>query len=395
MDLLLVYEDKAALDREGNVYIGTAFSNSALECYFQHFDHVTMLVRRADVSPDDTKRLSGMNKVTTDRLSVVFLPNPTADMKSYLNPQTHKEFKRTVLDQIKPERAVIVRVPSSSGTIAADYCHKIGKPFLAEAIGCPWDSLWNHSLKGKVMAPFSWENFRRVMRNAPYSVYVTNEFLQRRYPTKGITAAISDVELRPMEQSVLDTRLAHIRNHTGKIKIATSGGLVAYKGQQFVIEALAKLKAQGNTNFEYHLAGSGDDETLRKLAKELGVEDQVIFEGRLAHEQMFPFLDEMDLYIQPSLQEGLPRAVMEAMSRGLPALGAKTGGIPELLGAEYIFPRKGVDAIARMLTAITTEEMERMAERNFERAKDYQKETLDKRRYALYSTFAKAAEAQK
>ena len=110
---------------------------------------------------------------------------------------------------------------------------------------------------------------------------------------------------------------------------------------------------------------------------------------------MFPWLDEMDLYIQPSLQEGLPRAVMEAMSRGLPALGARTGGIPELLGEEDIFPRKGVDAIARMLPAITPEEMERMAARNFERAKDYQKETLDKRRYALYSAFAKAAEAQR
>lgn len=395
MDLLLVYEDKAALDREGNVYIGTAFSNSALECYFQHFDHVTMLVRRADISPDDTKRLSGMNKVTTDRLSVVFLPNPTADMKNYLDPKVHRDYKRTVLGQITPDRAVIVRVPSDSGTIAADYCHKIGKPFLAEAIGCPWDSLWNHSIKGKALAPKMREDMRRVMRNAPYSVYVTNEFLQRRYPTKGVTAAISDVELRPMEQSVLDARLAHIRNHTGKIKIATSGGLVAYKGQQFVIEAIAKLKAQGNTNYEYHLAGSGDDVTLRNLARELGVEDQVVFEGRLAHDQMFPFLDEMDLYIQPSLQEGLPRAVMEAMSRGLPALGAKTGGIPELLGAEYIFPRKGVDAIAKMLPEITAEDMKRMAARNFERAKDYQKETLDKRRYELYSTFATVAEARK
>ena len=393
MDLLLVYEDKAAVDSEGNVYIGTAFSNSALECYFQHFAHVTMMVRRADVSPEDTKLLSGMNKVSTDRLSVVFLPNPTANLKSYLDPRTHREFKRTVLAEIKPDRAVIVRVPSSSGTIAADYCHKIGKPFLAEAIGCPWDSLWNHSLKGKVLAPFSWKNFRRVMRNAPYSVYVTNEFLQRRYPTKGITAAISDVELHPMEQSVLDARLAHIRKHTGRIKIATSGGLVVYKGQQFVIEALAKLKAQGNTNFEYHLAGSGDDETLRNLAKELGVEDQVIFEGRLAHEQMFSFLDNMDLYIQPSMTEGMPRSLIEAMSRGLPALGTKTGGIPELLGPGCTFACKDVDTIAKMISCLSPEVMEQKARSNFDNAKVFQKEFLEQRRFDFYSTFAKAAEA--
>jgi len=392
MDLLLVYDDKAALDREGNVYIGTAFSNSALECYFQHFDHVTMLVRRADISPDDTKKLSGMNKVITDRLSVVFLPNPTANIKSYFNPVLRRKYKQVVLNEIKHDRAVIVRVPSSSGTIAADYCHKIGKPFLAEAIGCPWDSLWNHSLEGKIMAPSSWRNMRHVMGNAPYSVYVTNEFLQHRYPTRGITAAISDVELQPMNSSVLDARLKHIRKHSGRLKIATSGGLVPYKGQQFVIRALAELKKQGNTNYEYHLAGSGDDETLRSLAGDLGIAGQVVFEGRLAHERVFTWLDEMDLYIQPSLQDGLPRAVMEAMSRGLPALGAWTGGIPELLEAKYIFPRKDVSAIARMLSTISSEEMETMAERNFNHAKDYQKEVLDKRRYDFYSAFAKAVE---
>ena len=324
----------------------------------------------------------------------MFLPNPTADMKSFIDPKVHREYRQTVLGQIKPDRAVIVRVPSDSGTIAADYCNKIGKPYLAEAIGCPWDSLWNHSLKGKALAPKMREDMRRVMRNAPYSVYVTNEFLQRRYPTRGVTAAISDVELRPMEQSVLDARLAHIRNHTGKIIIATSGGLVAYKGQQFVIEALAKLKAQENTNFEYHLAGSGDDETLRKLARELGVEDQVIFEGRLAHEQMFPFLDEMDLYIQPSMTEGMPRSLIEAMSRGLPALGTQTGGIPELLGPDSTFPRKDVDAIANMIASLTFDKMEQKAKSNFECAKGFQKELLEQKRFDFYSTFAKAAEAQ-
>lgn len=392
MDLLLVYEDKAALDREGNVYIGTAFSNSALECYFQHFDQVIMLVRHADVSPDDTKRLSGMNKVTTNRLSVVFLPNPTADMKSFFDPKVHREYKRTVLEQIKPDRAVIVRVPSDSGTIAADYCHKIGKLYLAEAIGCPWDSLWNHSMKGKVLAPIARENMRRVMRNAPYSVYVTNRFLQQRYPTEGITAAISDVELQPMEQDVLDARLAHIRNHRGKIKIATSGGLVAYKGQHFVIKALASLKRQGITDFEYHLAGSGDDEMFRNLAKELGVENQVIFEGRLSHEQMFSWLDGMDLYIQPSLTEGMPRSLIEAMSRGLPSLGTHTGGIPELLGPDCTFPRKGVDMIAKMTASLTPNGMEKMAKINFDRVKVLQKKVLEQKRYDFYATFSKVAE---
>lgn len=392
MDLLLVYEDKAALDSKGNVYLGTAFSNASLECYFRHFDHVTMLVRRADISPDDAKRLSGMNKVLTNRLSVVFLPNTTENVKSFFNLRIRRDYRNTVLEQIQNNRAVIVRVPSNSGSIAANYCQKIGKPFLAEAIGCPWDSLWNHSLKGKVLAPFSRKNMCRVMRSAPYSVYVTDAFLQSRYPTKGITAAISDVELHTMEQSVLDMRLEYIRNHNGNFKIATSGALVAYKGQQFVIRALAKLKSQGHASFEYHIAGSGDEEMLRSLSKRLGVEDQIIFEGRLTHEQIFPWLDEMDIYIQPSLTEGLPRSLIEAMSRGLPALGAQVGGIPELLDPDCIFPRKDSDAIARMISKLTLDKMENSAKRNFDCAKRFQKESLDQKRYDFYAAFAKASE---
>ena len=339
--------------------------------------------------PVHTEALSRMNRISTEHIDVVLLPDTTASVKAYLDPRVHAEFKRVVLNELKHDRAVIVRAPSASGTIAADYCRANGIPYLAEAVGCPWDSLWNHSLKGKVLAPRVWKQFRRTMRNADYAVYVTSEFLQKRYPTNGKTAAISDVELQPMDDAILEKRLEKIQKHSGKIKLATAAAVnAAYKGQQFVIEALAKLKAQGNTNFEYHLAGGGDPSSLRDLAERLGVSNQVIFEGSLPHDAMFAWLDEMDLYIQPSLQEGLPRAVVEAMSRGLPALGAHTGGIPELLGEECIFPRKGVDTIAEKLSKLSLEQMISMAENNFVHAKMFQKELLEKKRFEFYSAFA-------
>ena len=110
---------------------------------------------------------------------------------------------------------------------------------------------------------------------------------------------------------------------------------------------------------------------------------------------MFAWLDEMDLYIQPSLQEGLPRAVVEAMSRGLPALGAHTGGIPELLGDDCIFPRKDVEAIEKLLEDLQPEEMLSMAERNFEHAKQFQKDLLEERRNAFYAQFAAEAKSNR
>ncbi len=192
-----------------------------------------------------------------------------------------------------------------------------------------------------------------------------------------------------MDDTILEKRLEKIQGHSGKIKLATAAAVnAAYKGQQFVIKALAKLKAQGNINYEYHLAGGGDPSSLRKLAERLGVAEQIIFEGSLPHEAMFEWLDEMDLYIQPSLQEGLPRAVVEAMSRGLPVLGARTGGIPELIGDECIFPRKSIKEIAQRLDSITTEQLLTMSKMNYEHAKYFQKELLEQKRYKFYSVFA-------
>ncbi len=392
MDMVFVYEDKIARDTAGNYYTGSAFSQEVFDRYLRHFDHITLLMREARIDPEDTASLGKMNRLSGDKIDVVLLPDTTASLRAYLDPRVRAEFKRTVLNELKPDRAVILRAPSRSGAIAADYCRAHGRPYLAEAVGCPWDSLWNHSLKGKVLAPGMWADLRRTMRHADYGVYVTSEFLQRRYPTKGKAAAISDVELQPMEDAILEKRLEKIRSHSGTIKIGTAGALhVAYKGQRYMIEALAKLKARGSTDFEYHLAGGGDPAPLLQLAEQLGVADQLVLDGVLRHDAMFAWFDELDLYIQPSIVEAMPRALIEAMSRGLPAFGSVVGGIPELLGEDCVFPKKDVDAIAARLAALSGDRMLSLAQRNFSRAKQFQKELLEEKRFAFYSAFAAEA----
>lgn len=395
MELLFVYEDKVACDSNGNYYTGSAFSQAVFDRYLRHFDRITLIMRRAQVNPNDTETLSRMNRIDSSRINVVFIPNLVESIRSFFSLKLRRELKKTVEENIAPDRAVIIRMCSGSGTIAARYCKKIGKPFLTEAVGCPWDSLWNHSLFGKILAPFSWLRMRRTMKKSPYSVYVTSDFLQERYPTQGKTAAISDVELQPMSDAVIEKRLQKIKNHEGRIKIGTAAAVnVAFKGQRYVIEALAKLKSQGSTDFEYHLAGGGDNSALKNLAEQLGVADQVIFEGSLPHDKMFGWLDSMDVYIQPSTVEAMPRALIEAMSRGLPAFASKVGGMPELLGENAIFEKRDVDGITKLLSSINYEQMEKMAAANFEHAKQFQKELLEKKRHEFYADFAAAAKGE-
>jgi glycosyltransferase involved in cell wall biosynthesis len=106
-------------------------------------------------------------------------------------------------------------------------------------------------------------------------------------------------------------------------------------------------------------------------------------------------LDAADLFALPSRQEGLPRAMVEAMARGLPCLGSTVGGIPELLPAEDMVPPGDARALARKIREMVTApgRMALMSARNLEKARGYREEALAGRRQAFYRHVREMTEA--
>lgn len=286
---------------------------------------------------------------------------------------------------------VIGYVPALNAEVAERLAHNAGKKYFALMVACPWDGLWNQDWKRKIAAPYRFLLNRRVLKRADYALYVTNKFLQRRYPTYGQSIGLSDVVLNKSDESVLERRIEKIESMTsGPVKIATTAMLnIPYKGQRFVIRALRKLKDMGYTNYHYYLIGGGSENKLKNLAHKLGVADQVTFVGRLTHEQVFMLLDDIDIYIHPSLQEGLPRSVVEAMSRGLPCIGANTAAIPKLIDADFIVRRKSVDDIVSKLLKFDKQTLKNQAIRNFKEALKFDCTLLDKRRNEFYLNITK------
>jgi glycosyltransferase involved in cell wall biosynthesis len=84
-------------------------------------------------------------------------------------------------------------------------------------------------------------------------------------------------------------------------------------------------------------------------------------------------LDRADLFVLPSLTEGLPRALLEAMARGLAAVATTVGGIPELLPADCLVPPRNAVALARRLREVMAQPaaLMAMAQRNQEVARTY------------------------
>jgi glycosyltransferase involved in cell wall biosynthesis len=209
--------------------------------------------------------------------------------------------------------------------------------------------------------------------------------LQKKYPTNGSSIGISDVIVPQPTDSFLIERISKIQNKTDrkKLSIATIGAVdVRYKAQDDVIKAMSILKSDGY-DVEYTLIGGGSPERLKQVALDYGLElEKLHFLGTIPHEEIYELLDNFDLYIQPSRTEGLPRSVVEAMSRGLLCICSNVGGMPELVDAKCIYKPGDFRELAEVVEKLieSDEEVVQIIKDNFQKASQFQEEILVNRR---------------
>lgn len=350
--------------------------------YLSKGDEITVLCYKKSV------KKAKSDLIDTNIINYVFVEKISSIIDIFKRVNSRNE--RIIEETVKKVDVCFIHLPCSHGYKVIKYAKLYGKPYMNVICACTWDEYWNYDWRGKIIAPYEFFKLRKAQKEAKYSIYVTNEFLQHRYPTKGKSIGCSNVNIHTGVENVLDKRLKNIRERNknkGVLKIGTAAAVdVPYKGQKYVIEALSILKGKG-ISYEYHLIGKGDNSILKEIAEKKGVSDQVYFHGAIPHQEVLDYLDSIDIYIQPSKQEGLPRALIEAMSRGCMCLGSKTAGIPELLQPEFIFPKGDVKEIVKQLLDITEEVQIAQAKRNYETAKEYDVNLLNEKRNIFIELF--------
>lgn len=298
-----------------------------------------------------------------------------------------KKISRNVIKQIKDADLTILRLPSMTSLKIYWSMRRDLKKYMVEVMGCAWDAYWNHGAVGKIVAPIMFLGTRRIVKKANYCVYVTQQFLQKRYPCDGENIGISNVDIK----SVMSPKKYKDFDKKNFTMMTAAALDVEYKGQQFVIEAISKLKQEYGVDVAYYLAGKGDDARLRSVAEKYGVEKNVMFLGMLSKEALHKYMRDVDFYIQPSLQEGLPRSLIEAMSCGTVCLGANTGGIPELLDGAQIFKRRDAgDVVNVVMDTIESGDFYGMSKRNIQTAKTYLSDALDEKRSRFFDSMKEA-----
>jgi len=127
-----------------------------------------------------------------------------------------------------------------------------------------------------------------------------------------------------------------------KFKIADFKEKLKIKSEERVIITVSRLvkkngvediiKAAQDLRFKLLIIGKGEqEEYLKDLTKKLNLEDNVLFLGEVSHKDLPQYLWISDVFVRPSLSEGLGNAFLEAMAAGVPAIGTKVGGIPDFL----------------------------------------------------------------
>ena len=384
MKVLFVHDHRFLVDLESNIYSSGQFPYKVWKRYLNFFDEVNVLSRSGTVTKSEC---SSLDSADGPQVNFHFVPDITTPLGMAKNFPVVLKTIKSHLNQVD---AVIART-SLLGNIAAYLAGLNDKPYAIEVVGCSWDAYWNYGkLSGKIVAPFTYFLARRCIKKSDFTLYVTNNFLQKRYPAYGTTTNVSNVELLDVAESTLLKRKARINENNPKHVFGIIGSLESkYKGIQTALAAFSQIRDK-MPDFELQVLGGGNPDYWTQMASRLGLEENVRFIGLLpSGHAVYNWLDGVDVYLQPSLNEGLPRALIEALSRGCPAIGSSAGGIPELLERDVLHKPGDFKHLATLiLQSVDKEWKEKHCCKNFETSKHYLKEVLDERRNYFWKSFA-------
>lgn len=417
MHLIVSLEHRFDSTPDGAVWTQTMFDYAFWTRYLEVFDHVRVLarVKEQESLPSNWKRADG------PQVSFIKIPYYIGPMQYLLTALKIKRIIKQIAESIVTRKdAVIMRVGSQLAACLEPWLRRMDYPYGLEVVGDPHDVFSPGAVNHPFRPFFRWW-FSRQLRwqcaHASAVAYVTETYLQQRYPAANSINAFACSGIELLDDAIArDSRT--YTTHFSSIELSSEDFVVnprmyaagecqyllinigsmaqLYKGQDVLIKAVAICRAKG-LNVYLRLLGDGKHRReLETLSSSLDLHAHIDFIGEFsAGQAVRDQLDRADLFVLPSRTEGLPRALIEAMARGLPCIGSTVGGIPELLPNEDMVSPNDIEGLAQKIMEISDnpERMMRMSARNLEKAKMYRNDILDAKRRAFYQFIKERTEA--
>lgn len=383
MRVLVSLEERFQRTPDGKVWSAGAASYSFWKRYLDEFEEVRILARATDVAeaPLSWKQADGPG-VKLEALP--YYVGPIAYAKKYF------PIRAAVRKVLEGSDAIILRVASPIASFVQRQLAPT-RPFAVEVVGDPYEVFAPGSVSHPLRAFLRYQmtaQLKHQCEKACAVAYVTDHALPQRYPShlEAFTTTYSSIDLRD------DAFAANPRSWSEPLarpgRIVSIGTLeVPYKGFDVLLDAAA-ICIKSGLPLELEIIGDGRCRAdLEARAERSGVAKQVSFAGQVASGAAIrQRLDSADLFALASKTEGLPRAMIEAMARGLPCIGSEIGGIPELLAREELFPRGDAPALARKIHEVLSDpaRMARLSVENLAKARSYHDSMLSARRREFF-----------
>jgi glycosyltransferase involved in cell wall biosynthesis len=280
---------------------------------------------------------------------------------------------------------VVVPVPAFAA-LPAWVAARLGRiPYLAHVVGDP------SAVPGAIGMPVAgvWAALLRAIaraqvRNATAVWFVTDKTLQSGFNPHDLSLAASNVAIDNTWY-----RRPESRETKAPCKLLFVGSLAQpYKGLDHLLEALAMLGGPGKS-WELGVVGDGGyRESWQRLAAERGIGSAVTWHGAVPRSRVRELMHDAHVFVMPSLTEGMPRALIEAMASGLACIGSDTGGIPELLEAKALVKPGDAVQLSVAVRRLVVHEEDRLASATacYHRSRDFASDHLEARIEAFLLT---------
>ncbi|MCG2701115.1 glycosyltransferase family 4 protein [Candidatus Parcubacteria bacterium] len=337
------------------------------------------------------KKLAGFEKVGNVDVHRVGIGWPTID--KFLLP--FFGFLKALKLHKKNDYNIAWPIMASHASIAAAFL-KIFKPkiklLLTLQEGDEEEYLKRYAFGSEILYKFFIQPWHLlVFKKADYATAISNDLKQRalRGGVKGrVEVAPNGVDIARFQTPpssadrgwVSDFRF-QINDFKNKLEIKdnekviiTTSRLVKKNGINDLIKAIKQTTDdRRHTTVKLLICGIGEDEKkLKDLAKDLKIENKVMFLGQVDHKDLPKYLWMSDIFCRPSLSEGLGNSFLEAMAAGLPVVATPVGGIPDFLedGKTGWFCKvRDPDSIAEKIKYILDEKNKEEVERVVKNAK--------------------------
>jgi glycosyltransferase involved in cell wall biosynthesis len=243
--------------------------------------------------------------------------------KKWFDLQAYKQVRKALLDQ----------------NIEILHCHEMkGRLYgllLSKSLNIPILTTHHNWVCNKISTTFFEAldaiYIRFIDRIIPVSHTVFQTLRKIHIPASRMKVIINGLDTNIFNKDPSETnKLRHSLDIADGIKIIGMAGRISIeKGPRFFLEA-AKILLKSIGNISFVIAGDGPlKDKMEEYAKSLGIKEHIAFAGFQYDIKTFYGL--IDILIMPSLSEGMPMTLMEAMAMGVPAIASRVGGIPDII----------------------------------------------------------------